>query len=126
MAAATLGHPREVERSMSTVRVETLNIWNKSGPWTERLGLIRREIAARQPDVIGLQEVLRLVPPGVAEPVIDERTCQATEIAAGFGYHVAYAAASDYGGGLMFGNAILSRFPLRDERAFFLPSLDSG
>jgi endonuclease/exonuclease/phosphatase family metal-dependent hydrolase len=111
---------------MTTLRVATLNIWNKSGPWKERLALIRRELRARGPDVFGLQEVLRLVPPGVATHVPDAATCQATEIAAGFDYRIAYAPAADYGGGLMFGNAVLSRFALRDERSFILPSLDSG
>lgn len=111
---------------MSTLRIATLNIWNKSGPWKERLGLIRAELASRTPHILGLQEVLRLLPPGGAPYVPAEQTCQATEIAAGSDYRIAYAAAADYGGGLMFGNAVLSRFPILEERAFILPSLDSG
>jgi endonuclease/exonuclease/phosphatase family metal-dependent hydrolase len=111
---------------MTTLRVGTLNIWNKSGPWKERLGLIRRELRGRDLAVLGLQEVLRLVPAGASAPVPDAESCQATEISAGFDYHIAYAAAADYGGGLMFGNAVLSRYPIRDERGFILPSLDSG
>ena len=111
---------------MSTLRIATLNIWNKSGPWQERLQLIRTELHARSPHILGLQEVLRLLPPGGAPYVPAPETCQATEIALGSDYRIAYAAAADYGGGLMFGNAVLSRFPILEQRSFILPSLDSG
>ncbi len=111
---------------MSTLRLATLNIWNKSGPWLARLGLIRQGLEAVGPDVIGLQEVLRFAPNGLDTFVPTSATCQATEIAAGFGYEIAYSAASDYGGGLFFGNAVLSRFPILETQSFALPSLDSG
>ena len=39
------------------IRVATLNIWNRMGPWEERLVAIRKELARSEPDVIGLQEV---------------------------------------------------------------------
>jgi len=39
-------------------RVATLNIWNRQGPWPERLPLIRTALLALDADVIGLQEVL--------------------------------------------------------------------
>lgn len=110
---------------MSTLRVATLNVWNKSGPWNERLRLIRAEITRISPDILGLQEILRFAPDGAAF-VANASNCQATEIAAGFGYHVAYAAASDYGAGLKFGNALLSRFPVLLEQAFVLPGIESG
>jgi len=111
---------------MTTLRLATLNIWNKSGPWQQRLPLIRNGIEASSPDVLGLQEVLRLVgaDPTAYSPA--NATCQATEIASDLGYEVAYAKASDYGGGLWFGNAVLSRFPILESRSFALPSLDSG
>ncbi len=111
---------------MSTLRIATLNIWNKSGPWLSRLALIRREIERLQPAVLGLQEVLRFAPQGRPHFVASEATCQATEIGAGFDYSVAYAEASDYGGGLMFGNALLSRFPILSTQSFILPGLESG
>jgi hypothetical protein len=41
----------------TTLRVATLNIWNRSGPWPDRLPLIRRELQRLGPAVIGLQEV---------------------------------------------------------------------
>lgn len=110
---------------MSTLRIATLNVWNKSGPWSERLRLIRAEIARLNPAILGLQEILRFVPDRDAF-VATSANCQATEIAVGFDYQVAYAAASDYGGGLKFGNALLSRFPILAEQAFALPGIESG
>jgi endonuclease/exonuclease/phosphatase family metal-dependent hydrolase len=111
---------------MTTLRVANLNIWNKSGPWPDRLRLIRSEIERLAPSLLGLQEVLRLVPQSAAASLPTSATCQALEIAQGTEFFVAYAAASDYGGGLCFGNALLSRFPILEEQAIALPSLDSG
>src|SRR6266511_3298974 len=89
-----------------TLRVVTLNIWNTQGPWPERLRLIRRELAAINPDIVGLQEVLHLddAPPGTVD--------QAQAIADGLGYYSAVASAWHIGGGLQFGNALLSRWPI--------------
>jgi endonuclease/exonuclease/phosphatase family metal-dependent hydrolase len=111
---------------MSTLRIATLNIWNKSGPWQARLEVIRHGVAALGADVIGLQEVLRLAPNGLAAFVPTSETCQATEIAEGLGYRIAYAPATSYGGGLLFGNALLSRFPILAAQGFELPHLESG
>lgn len=102
-----------------TLRIATLNIWNKSGPWLERLPLIRAELAALSPDVIGLQEVLRLDQPGIEND-------QAGEIAEGLSYEVAFGAAASYGGGLLFGNALLSKHPIRETKTFPLPGEESG
>lgn len=111
---------------MSTLRLGTLNIWNKSGPWPERLALIRRELARLKPAVLGLQEVLRFAPDGLEKFVPTPQACQATEIAREFNYTVAYALASDYGHGLKFGNALLTQFPILEQRTFVLPGLESG
>jgi endonuclease/exonuclease/phosphatase family metal-dependent hydrolase len=105
---------------MQVLRVATLNVWNRSGPWTSRLRLIRRELETLAPDVVGLQEVMRLVRPGTGEPVSLEAD-QAAEIAVGLGYEIAYVGAADYGNGLVMGNAILSRFPLLATRTERLP-----
>ena len=43
---------------MSTLTVATLNLFNKMGRWDERLPLVVNQLAALQPDVIGLQEVV--------------------------------------------------------------------
>jgi endonuclease/exonuclease/phosphatase family metal-dependent hydrolase len=111
---------------MKTIRLASLNIWNKSGPWPERLPAIRAELAALAPDVLGLQEVLRLEPPagkGLENPLDAD---QAEQIAEGLGYHVAFGAAADFGSGLAFGNAVLSRHPILDRRNFALPGAESG
>src|SRR3954471_14822278 len=98
---------------MDRLRVLTLNIWNRQGPWEARLALIRRGIEALRPDLVALQEVLRFEG--------NPRT-QASEIAEGLGYHEAYGLAWEIGGGLQFGNAILSRFPIVSSETFALPT----
>src|SRR5438105_1827401 len=91
------------DAAMDLLRVLTLNIWNRQGPWEERAKLIRRGLKELAPDLIGLQEVLH----HDQEPLD-----QAQELSAGLGYHVAYASAWEIGGGLHLGNAILSRWPI--------------
>ena len=97
-----------------TWRIVTLNIWNRQGPWPERLPLIRDGLAALDADAIALQEVLAFT--GMPS--------QAHEIAGGLGYHVHYVPAWDIGGGLTFGNAILSRHALLDTQRLPLPTPD--
>jgi len=93
-------------------RVATLNIWNRQGPWPKRLPLIRDGLRALEADVIGLQEVLGF--PGMPS--------QADEIAAGLGWHVHYVPAWHVGGGLTFGNAIVSKHRLVDVASLPLPA----
>ena len=114
------------DEKLEKLRVATLNIWNKSGPWAERLPLLRKQLSELSPDVVGLQEVLRLVPDETNPPVPTPTNDQASEIADGFGYNIAYAIAADYSGGLKFGNAILTRYKIVDTRTFRLPGLDGG
>ncbi|HYQ41472.1 MAG TPA: endonuclease/exonuclease/phosphatase family protein [Polyangiaceae bacterium] len=111
---------------MSVLRVATINVWNKSGPWPSRLPLIRRELERLQPEVVGLQEVLRFRPDSAAEAPLTVHNDQLTEIADGLGYQLAYGVASDYGNGLKFGNAVLSRYPIVAEQRFQLPGSESG
>jgi endonuclease/exonuclease/phosphatase family metal-dependent hydrolase len=92
-------------------RIVTLNIWNRQGPWPERLPLIRDGLRATGADAISLQEVLAF---GGAT--------QAHEIADGLGWNVYYAPAWEIGGGLTFGNAILSPHPLVDTQCLALPT----
>lgn len=117
----------------SPLRVATLNIWNRSGPWPERLALIRSELGRLDVDILGLQEVLRQIGSGesphatwTVPETVPEEADQASLIAAGTHRHVAYAAAMDYGSGLLFGNALLSRHPITDHAAFELPGRESG
>ena len=92
---------------MDRLRVLTLNIWNRQGPWEARLSLLRAGIQRLSPDVIGLQEVLQR-----------NGASQADEIREGLGYHAAFGLAHDLGGGVRFGNAALSRWPITASRAF--------
>ena len=108
------------------LRVATINVWNKAGPWLARLPLIRRELARLQPDVVGLQEVLRFRPDSAGDAPLSTSNDQATEIADGLGFQLAYSVASDYGNGLKFGNALLSRHPIVAEQSFALPGVESG
>ena len=96
-------------------RVATFNIWNRQGPWDRRLPLIRDGLAALDADVIGLQEVL-------AFGQVPTQATQADEIAAGLGWHVYHAPAWQIGGGLTFGNAILSPHRLFDTQCLALPT----
>lgn len=120
--------------SPSTLRVATLNIWNRSGPWAERRALIREQLGRLSPDVLGLQEVLRQVPDGEAADGAwtvpagpgGEAPDQASEVVRGSLEHVAYARAMDYGSGLAFGNAIASRYPILEHAAFELPGVETG
>jgi endonuclease/exonuclease/phosphatase family metal-dependent hydrolase len=99
---------------MDRIRVATLNIWNRMGPWEQRLVTIRAAIEREQPDIIGLQEVLVL-----PELEFD----QALAIAEGSGYHVAFGRSPDATPYTM-GNAILSRWPIARTFAFGLPGTD--
>jgi len=93
-------------------RVATLNIWNRQGPWAERLPLLRAALTALDADVIALQEVLGFT--GLPS--------QAHEIAEGTGWNVHHVPAWNVGGGLTFGNAILSPHPLVDLQSLELPT----
>ena len=68
-----------------TLSVLTLNLWNDSGPWPERAKLIREWLDRLDPDLVGLQEVLR----GGA---ID----QCAELFEGRGYYTDYVRATDF------------------------------
>lgn len=101
----------EVPRS-DVWRVATLNIWNRQGPWAQRLPLIQEGLLALDADVVGLQEVMGFT--GLPS--------QAHEIAAGTGWNVHHVPAWNIGGGLTFGNAILSPHPLTDLQSLALPA----
>jgi endonuclease/exonuclease/phosphatase family metal-dependent hydrolase len=97
---------------MRTFRVATLNIWNRMGPWEARLEVIRERLAELDPDVLGLQEVVRF----------DDHTFdQAVLIAQGLGYQTAFGAASR-ANNVPFGNAVLSKWPIGRQAVLPLPS----
>ncbi len=99
---------------MGRLRVLTLNIWNRLGPWERRLELIRAGVRELDPDIIGLQEVIS-----------HDGGSQAADIGADMGYHVAFGTAHDYGAGVLFGNAVLSRWPIQKTEVTPLPRGDS-
>ncbi|MFE2429594.1 endonuclease/exonuclease/phosphatase family protein [Streptomyces sp. NPDC059373] len=90
------------------MRIATLNIWCRRGPWADRLALIRGELRQLAPEVVALQEVIR-----------DRDGCQAHEIAAGLGHTVAYAPAA-----FRQGNALLSAHPVLEQQVLVLPGAD--
>lgn len=92
-------------------RIVTLNIWNRQGPWAERLPLIVDGLRALDADAISLQEVLAF-----------NGETQAHELGRALGMNVHFAPAWEVGGGLSFGNAILSPHALSDRRAIALPT----
>jgi endonuclease/exonuclease/phosphatase family metal-dependent hydrolase len=99
-----------------TLRILTLNIWNTEGPWPERAIRIRDWIARLDPDVIGLQEVVR-------GPAID----QLGELAPR-GFATAHAPAVDFwrDPSARFGNAIASRWPIVEQEVTKLPDAGDG
>jgi endonuclease/exonuclease/phosphatase family metal-dependent hydrolase len=98
---------------MPELKVLTINIWNRQGPWPARLALLRRGIERLLPDVIGLQEVIH--------GTVDS---QAIALARGLGYRYAFGEAIARGDGSAYGNAVLSRFPIGAERVHPLPGAD--
>lgn len=94
---------------MRTFRAATLNIWNRFGPWEERLVSIREGLRTLAPDVIGLQEVLRT-----------QELDQARLVSEGLGYAHAWGEASE-NHGYPVGNAILSRWPILRSETLVLP-----
>ncbi len=97
-----------------TLKVLTLNLWNRSGPYDARRFRIREWIDLLEPDIVGFQEAMR-----GAE--ID----QASELVDGLGFEVEFANASMWGD-LEFGNTVASRWPIADSEILTLPALDSG
>jgi endonuclease/exonuclease/phosphatase family metal-dependent hydrolase len=97
---------------MKTFRVATLNIWNRFGPWDERLAAIRAGVAELGPDVLALQEVVRLAPDD------GDGLDQAAAIASASRYNVAYGRSRDEP---WYGNAVLSRWPIARSQVYELP-----
>ncbi|MEO8875265.1 MAG: endonuclease/exonuclease/phosphatase family protein [Polyangiaceae bacterium] len=94
-------------------RVATLNIWNRMGPWDERLTAILAGVEKIQPDILGLQEVI----------VLPDAFDQAKTIAGKFGMQSFFGRndSSEY----PMGNAILSKWPIVKTAVFPLPRVDT-
>lgn len=100
---------------MSQLHVVTLNIWNRQGPWDERIALIARGLEGLAPHVVGLQEVLYFQGESQAHAIGARASLP----------HVAFGEAHELGGGVLFGNAVLSRFPILHTESFPLPGEDT-
>ncbi len=107
---------------MRPLRVLSINIWNRQGPWEHRRRLLAKGIAELDPDVIGLQEVIHT--PDVGGQAED----LANDWRAAGGpdqLFVAFASAFSYANGDQFGNAVISRFPIEEAKTFQLPTRDA-
>jgi endonuclease/exonuclease/phosphatase family metal-dependent hydrolase len=95
---------------MRTFRAATLNIWGRFGPCDERMVAIRESLRALAPDVIGLQEVVRV-----------DGFDQGALLSDGLGYSLLWGRASEEHG-LPLGNAILSKWPILRTEVIALPN----
>jgi endonuclease/exonuclease/phosphatase family metal-dependent hydrolase len=86
---------------MDPLYVATLNIRNLADRWAERQGLIYADMAALQPDLLGLQEVVYVLQQDRLIGAAGEGT---------------YSAARGWAGRPEYGNSLLLRAPLVGER----------
>jgi len=105
---------------MDRLRVLTLNVWNRSGPWDTRRELVRAALAELKPDVVGLQEIV-----GDATDATQAHEIARGLLVDGASWHVAFGPAQAWGP-VSFGNAILSRWPIRETVVTPLPITDLG
>ncbi|MEX0874746.1 MAG: endonuclease/exonuclease/phosphatase family protein [Actinomycetota bacterium] len=95
------------------LKVLTLNLWNRSGPYKRRKPRIREWISKLDPDVIGFQEAMS-----------GEGFDQVGELLDGLDYEIDLGVASQWDG-TDFGNAIASRWPIGDREVLMLPTSDT-
>jgi endonuclease/exonuclease/phosphatase family metal-dependent hydrolase len=91
------------------LRVMTLNIWNILTDWPKRRDEIVRWVDRLSPDLVSLQEVIE-------SPDGQNQARWIAEHCAGE-FHVAYAGESLWGDVGLFGNAVLSRWPIDAEHS---------
>ncbi len=105
------------------MKVATLNIWNKSGPWAARTKLIVHEMGRLDADIIGLQEVLELRRGDLVMNQADELRGNLHRV-----YSAAHNVTSSWGkdNKLYFGNAVLSRWPILRHESMELPGADES
>jgi endonuclease/exonuclease/phosphatase family metal-dependent hydrolase len=92
------------------LRVVTWNLWWQFGPWQERAPAIEETLRRLDPDVVALQEVWD-----------DEDESSASRLAAGLGYEHVVGTRREWGG-VWFGNAVLSRWPIAGSEVRPLPA----
>jgi len=96
---------------MHRLRILTLNCWNVSEPFDERMALVCAGIRALDPDLVGLQEIV----------VRGDGFDQGAAILDGLGYHRAFGPAFEWGEGDAFGNLVTSRWPIVRSAVHVLP-----
>lgn len=97
------------------MRVVTWNLWWRFGPWEQRQPAIATTLAGLEPDIVGLQEVWSA----------DEGPDQVAMIAEELGFSHARTP-QRFHRGLSFGNAIVSRWPIRRSEVRHLPPHRAG
>lgn len=102
------------ELIQTRLRVATWNLWWRFGPWEERLPLIIDQLRRVDADVVALQEVW-------AEG--DDRSSR--RIADALGHHEVFAGRLEMEPGVLFGNAVLSRWPITHHEWVPLPAGDA-
>jgi endonuclease/exonuclease/phosphatase family metal-dependent hydrolase len=96
------------------LRVLTLNIWNLGGDWRARRSAILSVVRSCEADIVCLQEVVET-----------GKGNQARWLAAELGdWSVAYRGEPAYGTTALFGNAVLSRWPISASSSSALPYVD--
>jgi len=100
---------------MHTLRLLTLNVGGNRSHWPARKRTVRSLLAAEAPDLVGLQEILRPQGAGIS---------QADELGEGLGYRVGFSRGSRIVRPFPaeLGNAVLSRYPIREHRTEPLPA----
>ena len=92
------------------VRIATWNIWARYGPWQARARAIEATVRAVDADIWALQEVWE-----------DGERNQARELAAALGYEHSVFFANLERDGVRAGNAVVSRWPIREHGVRVLP-----
>ncbi|WP_058834382.1 endonuclease/exonuclease/phosphatase family protein [Luteimonas abyssi] len=102
-AAATGAEPAPSATPAGRVSAVTLNLYHDRDHWERRRPLVIEGLRALSPDVIALQEVLQ----------DDDLRNQAEDIADALGYTTLFVSTDPAGQPRRYGNAILTRLPVR-------------
>lgn len=119
-AWADAGEVSAPARLPGTVRVLTWNVWWRFGPWQTRQPAIAATLEAFDADVICLQEVWHDGPFPDDVDAVPLRGGQAGLLAAPLGFDNRFATARG-NGDVLFGNAVLSRWPIVGAEVVVLP-----
>jgi endonuclease/exonuclease/phosphatase family metal-dependent hydrolase len=94
-----------------SVRMLTLNCWNVSEPFAERMALVREGITRLAPDLVALQEIV----------VRGDGLDQGALALEGLGYQHVFGASYPFDDGGGFGNLVAARWPISAHAVQPLP-----